>query len=609
MLVASLGMAALGAGPALAQHTVKPAPMAPMQVKPITKAVPDVLGKTLSEAQKMLKKAGFNKVEIKGTMAKDVRIQAQRPKGGERVPLNAKVILKTTSGKRGPATVRPRAGKPSRTARPPMMQRPGVGTSPKAARKSAEAASKRWDPGDYSPSSSAVKRKSAKKPGEVIIVGSKLKAESVPSDQQTGKGGFVPRKAGEFRDQGRQELPDLVVTDLTVNDQCRPVVTLRNAGTAPLWPAYDYTASIGVQFYKDSSAFGGWGIGAADVEALRLPGGTLTKTFPPFIEGTMNITVIVDQENKVAEIDEANNTSTRTLECNPPFPDLAIQKISFTTDCRAKIKLANIGDGPIPSGPGSMYEPFRGSCYNAVMERFLDGEADGCRSFDRIDPDRRLRTPGGVVEWEDWAKYRAAREVSYELNVKDLIPPFREKNYNVSNNSMSAQIPRRCMPDLAVTRIAVDEDCKIFVTVKNLGPGPLPRSAFRISKTGWVLDLTNISFQMSLNNKGFGGWLLGKNTVLSLENPGGSATVKPRTKLPQTAGASAGTSSILGAWIDSNGFVAETNESNNQLILNNAKCPSTVTIKDTFGPIDPVMLKEEKKPTSKEKRNLNVPIK
>lgn len=130
ILMALLGMAALGAGPALPQQAVKLAPMTPMQVKPIKRVVPDVLGKTLAEAQKILKKAGFNKVEIKGARTKDTRVQAQKPKGGEKVPLNARVILKTTSGKTGPATTGPGATKDSKSEKMTTSGTPGIGTSP-----------------------------------------------------------------------------------------------------------------------------------------------------------------------------------------------------------------------------------------------------------------------------------------------------------------------------------------------------------------------------------------------------------------------------------------------------------------------------------------------
>ncbi len=158
ILVALLAMAALGAGPALAQQAVKPAPMKSIQVKPVTRVVPDVLGKTLTEAQKILKKAGFKKVEIKGARAKGARVLSQKPKGGTRSSLDVKVILNTALQKAGPAASGPEV------ARREYPTEPSSSAGKKRARKPAEATSKRWDPGDYSSSTSTTKRKSAKKP-------------------------------------------------------------------------------------------------------------------------------------------------------------------------------------------------------------------------------------------------------------------------------------------------------------------------------------------------------------------------------------------------------------------------------------------------------------
>lgn len=409
-----------------------------------------------------------------------------------------------------------------------------------------------------------------------------------------------------------EDLPDLTVVDMTVNEDCHPVVTLHNAGTGSLGSLYDYLPAaingIGVQFInKDtSSGAGGTTLGSA-LDELRPPGGSSTDIYyVALIEGTVRLEVTVDSGNKVAESNEANNSLERVLECHTPRPDIAIQNIDFTDDCRARITLANIGDAPLPS---NMYGYSYGGKPPSFVERFLDGTEADYKNFRLIDPGYVLQTPGGVVVWEDTAEYRAHGEVVYEWETKTF---FRENNNNYANNSRSALVPNRCKPDLAVTRIEVDEDCYVFVTVHNLGPGPLPTAALTLeTDLHRARPLAAFSLQHSLNNKGFGGGRIHKDEALLLEYSGGSVTLMHSIRLPQPSTGATGTQSMpiasdepgdaddapsqqglptfgaklsatqsrstLGAVIDSTWDVSEVNEDNNRLILHNPRCPSAVT--------------------------------
>lgn len=115
--------------------------------------------------------------------------------------------------------------------------------------------------------------------------------------------------------------PDLAPVSLSVNSQCQIVVTLRNLGNAPIPDAnfaMSYGGASGIQMYNDGQPFGGITLGAMDVSKQVQPaGGSVTYTWFPSltVNGTHNITIVADNNNAIAEINESNNSLTQTLSC------------------------------------------------------------------------------------------------------------------------------------------------------------------------------------------------------------------------------------------------------------------------------------------------------
>lgn len=358
------------------------------------------------------------------------------------------------------------------------------------------------------------------------------------------------------------ELPDLVVTDIAVNAECRPVVTLRNQGSGSLLPPAEYgPTGITVQFIKGDAGFGGWGLLGAEIEAVRTPGGTLTKTFPPLIEGDVEIGVIVDSTNKVSENNEANNTLTRPLSCAPPLPDLAVTDIRFTDDCRTVVSLANLGDAPLPDG---IYGPLGSPLgqWSWIERSFDDGvsEVGATTTLKFVDPTRGLQPPGGTLEWTDTGSERAGTRVRYQWKVSTTLhASLREKHLNVSNNVHEATPAARCLADLVVSELRLDEQCHMVATVRNAGTGPLPTAALRTTPpfTG-----TKVGIQFAINGKGAGGRMLPVAEARPLETPGGSITIKSTSRVQGPAPA---TAPNVMATVDSNHLIPEANEANNSL--------------------------------------------
>ncbi len=385
------------------------------------------------------------------------------------------------------------------------------------------------------------------------------------------------------------ELPDLVVTDIAVNAECRPVVTLRNQGSGSLLSAADYgPTGISVQFIKGDKPFGGWSLLGAEIEAVRTPGGSLTKIFPPLIEGDVEIQVILDSTDKVSESNETNNTLTRSLSCALPLPDLAVTNIRFTDDCRTIVSLANLGDAPLPDG---IYGPLGSPLGKwSWIERSFDdvvSEVGATTTLKHVDPARSLQPPGGTLEWTDNGSERAGKHVRYHWKVSTTLhPSLREKNLNVTNNALEATPPARCLPDLVVSDLRLDDRCHILATLRNTGTGPLPTAALRTTPpfTG-----TKVGIQFAINGKGAGGWMLSVAEASALETPGGSITIKSTSRVQGPAPA-AGPNVM--ATVDANRLIPEANETNNTL-AKGLGCPGPTP--PTISPTRPRKLKKPMK--------------
>lgn len=120
-----------------------------------------------------------------------------------------------------------------------------------------------------------------------------------------------------------QKMPDLVVRDIKLIDNCKIEVTIGNKGNAGV-PAsfYDLPDAVGVQMYNGAQPWGGIILSGFDPQGhLKNPGGSATHVWFPGAanlnlgNGSHTIRVIVDHANVMPELNETNNSMTKTLTC------------------------------------------------------------------------------------------------------------------------------------------------------------------------------------------------------------------------------------------------------------------------------------------------------
>lgn len=117
----------------------------------------------------------------------------------------------------------------------------------------------------------------------------------------------------------QKNLPDLVVDDMKLDQNCTVMVKIRNAGPGyipdEVWTAHT-PESASVYLTIDGKGWGGETIWKLDPDRhLRSPGGTAIYRSTYRITGTSVVQATVDHTKQVNEQTDANNTRTERLTC------------------------------------------------------------------------------------------------------------------------------------------------------------------------------------------------------------------------------------------------------------------------------------------------------
>jgi hypothetical protein len=118
------------------------------------------------------------------------------------------------------------------------------------------------------------------------------------------------------------DLPDLTISDLSLDDQCRVVVTARNMGTGSVFDEVwtdQKPDSAGINLLVEGKAWGGEKIWLLDPQRrLKSPDGMAVYRSNLKVTGTQTVKARIDQTRQVRETDENNNELTVALTCKVP---------------------------------------------------------------------------------------------------------------------------------------------------------------------------------------------------------------------------------------------------------------------------------------------------
>mgnify|MGYP001301562697 CR=1 FL=1 len=235
-------------------------------------------------------------------------------------------------------------------------------------------------------------------------------------------GATVPAKA---------ELPDITITDITLNSVCKVVVTMQNLGPGSM-PASAFVAGskplLAVDVDGVQKSYGQY---SDPSHALEHPGGTLNSHPSPLVLGQHTITARYDPTNMLNEANEGNNNFTQVLTGNCPQlqPDLALTQVRFMPDCRAVLELRNAGSAPLQDSAFLVS--------GVKVRRTIDGIQKGYIALKDMDPGRVLQPPGGILTWQEFPEFIGQTNVRYEID------PLANET-NTANNLKIMTIPTTC---------------------------------------------------------------------------------------------------------------------------------------------------------------------
>jgi hypothetical protein len=263
----------------------------------------------------------------------------------------------------------------------------------------------------------------------------------------------APLKRGPV---GRPPLPDLIVSDIELMQDCWIKVTLKNIGNGGV-PASIYSGNYSaVQMYKGSQAHGGMVLREFDPSGLlKSSGASVSKVWfygSPGLNldpGVHSIRVDVDASGDVAESNENNNSRTERLTCEQQrLPDLIVSDIELMQDCKIKVTLKNVGTGGVPASvySGNMSD-------DSAVQMYKGSQAHGGMVLRVFDPSGLLKSPGASVSkvWFPGAANLALGPGTHSIKViVDNNNAVAESNEN--NNSRTERLT--CEPPVRKCCIA-----------------------------------------------------------------------------------------------------------------------------------------------------------
>ncbi len=232
--------------------------------------------------------------------------------------------------------------------------------------------------------------------------------------------------------------------------------------------------------------------------------------------------------------------------------DLTISHLTLNDDGYVVVYVQNIGEGVITINP-------RNKVQTVDLYMKVDGKNWGGTTHKLFDPEKVLVFPGGRVRVETGLKLTSPKTITASIDMNHAVIESNERN----NTKTKKLDPRK--PDLAITKISLDRDCKVNVTVKNMGPGP-------VNEMVWIhKDFKDTGLFLKVNGKNWGGATFrGLDESRRLSQSDGAVVYRSNLTVKSQA--------TVSATIDDKSLIKESNEANNQL-SQALKCTQTSDLK------------------------------
>ena len=338
---------------------------------------------------------------------------------------------------------------------------------------------------------------------------SKKKAPQPKTEKQSP--GKIPKKPAP--------KPDLQVTRIWLDPDCRVKVRIENQGKGPIQTADFMRSKLEIRINHKTLTYSlarpsAKGPAVDPSGRLKRPGAGIT--FVPGLTLTQKsrVRAEVDPGGAVAESNEKNNRLKKMfarVKCAPPQrghektpsasrrkrpsvqspvksvlkPDLQVTRVWLGQDCRIKVRIENQGKGPIQTadflkGELEIKVNNKTTTYS-LARRSAKGPA--------VDPSGRLKRPGAGITFVPGLTLTQRSRVRAEVDPGGAVAESNEKNNRLKK--MFARV--NCTPseggkitasqgiapnqaDLRLAKLWLNRDCRLMLQVTNQGPAGLSAS-------------------------------------------------------------------------------------------------------------------------------------
>jgi archaellum component FlaG (FlaF/FlaG flagellin family) len=269
-------------------------------------------------------------------------------------------------------------------------------------------------------------------------------------------------------------LSDLAISDVTLDDLGRVVITLSNVGKGHVPPQ-----SGVLKIYVEGDLKWNISLGSIPDQAFLEPGGVTVYTAPVELEGTHRVMAVVDSDRALPEIDESNNILTKVLSYRravplppglpppPPkpeessellsYPDLTISHLDLSPDRKLVIHIVNIGNEPFP-------------LREATVRIFVDGILKG--SYPLASPMEKSH----LFPKEEILMTTSVAIIGRHEVYAYIVPDPESKERNLDNNGLRKRLESLPIgPDLLVKEFDLSEDFDLTTVLSNAGELELPK--------------------------------------------------------------------------------------------------------------------------------------
>lgn len=234
--------------------------------------------------------------------------------------------------------------------------------------------------------------------------------------------------------------PDLAVTRVWLTKECKVRVQVTNPGPANLAPVYYQKNTPELYLYRNGKPWGGVTLAVLDPrKRLVKKGGQVMFTSNLKVNGTEKIRAVINNRNVLKDREERNNARNVELTCKaaPPAvaplipatvqalpmgkPDLLVQSVRLTKDCRVLVTLINRGPGLLPD---SAWEKKT----SPTLMLYRNGKSWGGANLTVIDPRRRLKNVNGRVRYDSNLKVGGQTNIQAVIDYHGILAEADKRN-------------------------------------------------------------------------------------------------------------------------------------------------------------------------------------